>query len=351
MDKLKKTVYFYFVVVIVLFFFILAKNELTKINSSITDELIYTIKNDDLVKFRELYSKYNTKIYEIRNNKNQNIIHLICLNSSVNILKEIVDKVDNKYLMEYDNSGNYPLKYAIIKDNVEIVRILVKKVDKEQRDKFLGFTPFLVAAFSNKLEILKILYENNCNINAIDLQFENNALFWATRKYNLEIIKYLVNELKMDYNHKDSEGSTIFFEACSSFIKDKQKCFETLEYLYSLNNNFINMPNDEGIYPIMIAIYNYNLLPLTFIITKNKNLIFSKDKENQNILDYLILTDNEEAIKNVIKILKAYYLKEDLIKLLNDSKSFNLIKTNLLKNEERTTVKKYINIILSEIYN
>jgi len=259
--------------------------------------------------------------------------------------------VDNKYLMEYDSSGNYPLKYAIIKDNIEIVRILVKKVDKEQRDKFLGFTPFLVAAFSNKLEILKILYENNCNINAVDLQFENNALFWATRKHNLEVIKYLVNELKMDYNHKDSEGSTIFFEACSSFINDKQKCFETLEYLYSLNNNFINMPNDEGIYPIMIAIYSYNLLPLIFIITKDKNSIFSKDKENQNILDYLILTDNEEAVKNVIKILKEYYLKKDLIKLLNDSKSFNLIRTNSLKNKEVTTTKKYINIILSEIYN
>jgi len=351
MNKLKKTIYFYFPLIIILFFFILIKNKSSDLNNSIANELIYIIENDDLIKFKELYSKYNAKIYEIKNNKNQNIIHLICLNNSVNILKEIMDKVDNKYLMEYDSSGNYPLKYAIIKNNIEIVRILIKKVDKEQRDKFLGFTPFLIAAFSNKLEILKILYENKCDINTVDLKFQNNALFWATRKYNLEIIKYLINDLKMNYNQIDNEGSTIFFEACSSFINDKQKCFKTLEYLYSLNNNFINIPNYEGIYPIMIAIYNYNLLPFNFLISKNKNLIFSKDNEDQNIVDYLILTDNNEYIKNVIKILKQYYLKEDLIKLLNDSKSFTLIKTNSLGNKEITTTKKYINTILNEIYN
>ncbi|MGC8734955.1 MAG: ankyrin repeat domain-containing protein, partial [bacterium] len=325
-------------------------NKKEKIDINYT-KIFYTIKNDNVEDFKEIYNKYGNNIYKIKNKNNQNIIHLICLNNSVNILKEVIDKTEKKYLIEYDNLGNYPLKYAIIKNNIEIIEILILRVEKEQRDHFLGFTPFLTATFSNKLEILKILYQNGCNINATDLKFNNNALFWASRKYNLEIIKYLIQDLKMDVKKRDKEGNTTFFEACSSFVNDKQKCFDTLEFLYSLDNNLINIPNNEGVYPIMIATYNYNIFPIIFIINKNKNSVFQKDNEENNIIDYLILTENEKIIKNLISILREYYSKEDLIKLLKNSISFKN-KENL-KNDlesDKLDYKKYLNLIAKEIY-
>ncbi len=360
LNKIKNKAYYSFIffILILTFIFILItkKNGISnnsEINKIIIDKIFYSIKNDDITSFKKLLNKYSTEIYKIKNKNNQNIIHLICLNNSVNILKEIINKIDKKYLIEYDSFGNYPLKYAIIKNNIEIVNILISRVDKEQRDNFLGFTPFLVAAFSNKLEILKILYENGCNINAKDIKFNNNALFWAARKYNLDILKYLINDLKMDYTQKDDEGNTIFYEACSSFINDQLKCNSTLEYLYSLDNNFINIPNNDGIYPILIATFNYNIFPLIFIINKNKESIFIKDNQGYNIIDYLILTENKEIIKNTIKILKEYYSQKELIKLLINSFSYNLIKnTNYQKQitNDNTNYKKHINLINKEIY-
>lgn len=357
--KKNKLVFSFLILLLVIFvFFLIIFNKKNKINTnSIYTEILYVVKKDSITDLKRIYNKYGDQIYKIKNKSNQNIIHLICLNNSVNILKEIIDEVERKYLIEYDDLGNYPLKYAILKNNIEIVEILISRVEKEQRDYFLGFTPFLTASFSNKLEILKILYKNGCNINATDLKFNNNALFWASRKYNLEIIKYLIQDLKMDFSQKDDEGNTIFFEACSSFINDNSKCFHTLEFLYSLENNFINTPNNEGIYPIMISAYNYNIFPFIFIITKNRNLVFQKDKENNNIIDYLILTEDEENIKKIMIILKEYYSKKELIKLLKESAFFNNKEklennlVNLYKNElESLDYKKYINLIENAIY-
>ncbi len=356
-NKIYYNLIFFTLILITIFILTNKKKEINNnlvANEIIADKIFYSIKNDDITIFKELLNQYSTEIYKIKNKNNQNIIHLICLNNSVNILREIIDKVDRKYLIEYDGFGNYPLKYAIIKNNIEIVNILISRVDKEQRDNFLGFTPFLVATFSNKLEILKILYKNGCNINAKDIKFNNNAVFWAVRKYNLDILKYLINDLKMDYNQKDDEGNTIFYEACSSFINDQLKCNTTLEYLYSLNNKFINIPNNDGIYPILIAAYNYNIFPLIFIINKNKKSIFVKDNQEYNIIDYLISTENEEMIKNTIKILKRYYSQKELTKLLKSSFFYNLIKNiNYQKQKLNDTInyKKYLNLINKEIYN
>ena len=305
-------------------------------------QLTYIIQKDDVQTFKSLYNKYSQKIFEIKNDKQQNVIHLICLNNSIKILKYIEGKVDKKYLEQYDSFGNYPLKYAIIKNNLEIVKILISKVNKEQRDKFLGFTPFLVAAFSNRLEILKLLYESGCDKNVKDLRFNCNSLFWAVRKYNIQIIKYLIEELRFDYNETNDDGNTIFFEACSSFTKDSQKCYKTLEYLYLLNNNFIIIPNNEGIYPIMISIYNKNIYSLDFIITKSKDTIFLKDKENYNTIDYLLMTEDEKNIKEITEIIKKYYSNEELLKLLKDS---------LIIKENSKEYKDYIKLINEQIYN
>ncbi|MCX7871063.1 MAG: ankyrin repeat domain-containing protein [bacterium] len=349
-----------FFILILIFIFILinkqngGNNNLLEDNEFIVNKIFYSIKKDDVITFKELLNKYPTEIYKIKNKNNQNIIHLICLHNSINILREIIDKIDKKYLIEYDSFGNYPLKYAIIKNNIEIVNLLISKVDREQRDKFLGFTPFLVAAFSNKLEILKILYKNGCDINSKDLRFNNNALFWAVRKYNLDIIKYLIDDLKMDYKQRDNEGNTIFYEACSSFINDQLKCNSTLEYLYSLDNNFINIPNNDGVYPILIATFNYNIFPLIFIINKSKETVFIKDNQEYNIIDYLMLTENPENIKIIIKILKEYYSKNELKELLTSSFFYNLNKNiNYQKQKLNNDInyKKYINLINEEIYN
>ncbi|MGB9639084.1 MAG: hypothetical protein ACPL1F_07330, partial [bacterium] len=108
MSELKKNKLifsFLFLVLIILIFLFIVFNKKEKIDINYT-KIFYTIKNDNVEDFKEIYHKYGNNIYKIKNKNNQNIIHLICLNNSVNILKEVIDKTEKKYLIEYDNLGN-----------------------------------------------------------------------------------------------------------------------------------------------------------------------------------------------------------------------------------------------------
>ena len=109
---------------------------------------------------------------------------------------KVIFKTKHFEIMKADlntsSSGNHtPLTYAIFKENVEIVEVLIKSgadVDQEDDD---GWTPLVMAIDKGNHEITSLLIRNGANPNILDTK-KRTPITEAIDKGNLKILKLLV---------------------------------------------------------------------------------------------------------------------------------------------------------------
>ncbi|MBU1927535.1 ankyrin repeat domain-containing protein, partial [bacterium] len=105
-------------------------------------------------------------------------------------------------IFDFDDEGVSIFDMAITYNNIEMVQYLIdKKMNVNQTNRRSGFTPLMAAACYGRVEITKILIENNVDQNAVDSKGFCAADF--ARKMNKKSVLAL-----LDYDSKSPKNTT-----------------------------------------------------------------------------------------------------------------------------------------------
>ncbi|ORX42282.1 ankyrin [Piromyces finnis] len=162
-------------------------------------------ENLDLVKY--LIEKKNVDINIQEINKLIPLYYAF-INGHINVVKYLIDKGTDLNIS--DNIGTAPLHFACQeeKENLDLVKYLIeeKNVDANVKNSF-GCTPLHVACENGNINIVKYLIDKGADINIKD-NYGCILLHRAclSEKESLDLVKYLIEEKKMNMNIKDSYG-------------------------------------------------------------------------------------------------------------------------------------------------
>jgi ankyrin repeat protein len=248
---------------------------------------------------------------------NNNIFNLINEN---NINK--LESINSNVLKSKNNDGNTPLMYAILKDKIDIAKLLIDKgcnLDMQNND---GDTALMLSVKYSK-DIPKLLIESGCNLNLQD-KAGNTPLMISILRWRVDIARLLI-ENDCDLNLQNSRDYTALMFAVG--FND----INTTKLLIENERCDLNKKNKDKDTALMIAIKYKNIEIAQLLINKSNN--------NKN--DVLKLLDE-----------KGYTLKNGIIfdKIININLSQNKNGIALKnKNEDKKSLlfaaikyKKYI---------
>ena len=156
----------------------------------------------------------------------------------------------NSLFFLFDNINNIKnVNYINNNIVVDTLNYLIKEgINLEQID-YLGNNPFLYLAINNFDEnLLTILSTNKCNINKFNNE-DNNSLFFYIRKKNLNIVKKLIENFKVDYTLCDSKKRTIMHYLCNDEVSSTDMDERLCDYLLTKRIN-LNQPDILGRTPM-----------------------------------------------------------------------------------------------------
>ncbi|UJR20551.1 hypothetical protein I4U23_023678 [Adineta vaga] len=125
----------------------------------------------------------------------------------------VFDLSDNQQEIVEDVS---PLWTAVAVDHFDIVRLLIEQGHaKINHLTKTHSTTFRVACFNNNIRMAKYLVEHGANPYQIKIGNYTNLMLSAGRRYPT-MVKYLINELKVNVNDEDENGQTALYYAVRS---------------------------------------------------------------------------------------------------------------------------------------
>jgi len=183
-----------------------------------------------------------------------------------------------------DENGLTVLFFAYKKKNLEIVKYLTKLFD---------------AGYKKSLKLNNFLIENEehgTDINAKN-EFGETILFNACFEGDLDIVKYLVEEKKLDIDVKDKNGLSPLFSAVITACCFNEK-IDIVKYLVEHGAD-INTKSNKGETVLFFCFYNGGFIELVkYFISKGLDinvrnnegkteLWYAKQSKNKEIIEYL----------------------------------------------------------------
>jgi len=205
---------------------------------------------------------------------------------------------DAKYFL---NNGANPncqfneldlLKYSILKNWLNMVRLLINSgADIERKDKNSN-TPLSCAVRAGSIDILKELVQAGVNLKVRD---ENGytPLIYAVKRRSTVIINYLISQ-GVEINEKDNEGYTALMHA----VDAPNNSMDVIECLIN-NGADINVFSNQQLSPLLLAAKNNDYEAARYLVGNGAN-INAKDNGGYNSLMYAILNHNIPLIKFLI---------------------------------------------------
>ena len=203
-------------------------------------------------------------------------------------LNEIQKKLEDNTLQiwEYkdnDNENSSVLHISIFLDLTEITFLLLNYIKKNiSPDLFTSFInqknnkgviALHYASLKGNIKIIKLLIENNANINEVTNTKLNIIHFAAQGNQPNSIVFFHENYPELNLDSKEEEGKTPFHFAC--FYKNE----EVVLYLINFGIN-INEQDNSGFTPLHIAIINKNIRIIKRLL-QNGALLNIKDKKER----------------------------------------------------------------------
>jgi hypothetical protein len=171
-----------------------------------------------------------------------------------------------------------------------------------------------IEIFNKNYENIKKYYQSGLDKNKIFDNFgrNNNMILYLFENvcYNIDLIKYLIEEIKIPLNYKNRYGYT-----------ELHKCNnkEIFEYLLNMGSDITVLDNNNRSVLYLIGINN-DLELVKYICQKLnekridiKNLILNKDFYNKNLLNHLADNNDIETFKYLIETYKITILSEYII--------------------------------------
>jgi ankyrin repeat protein len=135
-------------------------------------------------------------------------------------------------------------------------------------------------------EMMKIVQENKNIVNAPNTN-GFSPLIIATYSNNLQVAKYLLNIVE-DINYQSSEGTVLMAAIMRNNI-------EMVQLLLDKKAN-IEITNDNGVTPLMLALQFKNTEIVKLLLNNNANKT-AIDKEGKSTFEYAIATKDDVIIQ------------------------------------------------------
>ena len=196
-------------------------------------------------------------------------------------------------IYEKDNYNNNALIIAIEKDNMEIIELLIEKIDIDEPC-YKGHTAL---TYSAKLGNKKLVeYFLNLGANKEHLTINgSNALIYGAISGNIEIVNLLIDEFTKYIKNNDGYDALLYASELGHL--------DIVKYLLEHGAN-INVMNNKGKSPLYLACQN----------------------GHKDVVDYLFNCGKSIDYK------LNYFLNKKTIRELNDRNKWNEILDNIAKN-------------------
>lgn len=311
------------------------------------------IKDDEVFIIKDLILNNKINVDTVNSNKETLLIFSSRLNKNeiIDILLQN-DKI-LKTINKTDLNNNTALHYAVLNNNIGIVKKLIKNnIDSNILNDKNESALFFSCLNNNKL-IFDYLLDNHSKINYYTVE-RKNILYYSTN--DLKFFIYVSKKFNFNLNHTDIYHNNILYYVI------KNNNFELLKYLFNNTNinRFIINNNKENL--LFEAIRQKNIKIIKFLIDQglslnikniNHETLFDLDSNINNYLEeiyysktyqerikkyqlqYMILEENIEEIKKIIASNK-YYLIDDFnlninyyLNAINNKEIINFVKNNL----------------------
>ncbi|RZK54625.1 MAG: ankyrin repeat domain-containing protein, partial [Pedobacter sp.] len=270
--------------------------------TSLKDNFGYTVFS-----YAAAIGQTNTKVYDICIREGADVVNekvgganaLLLLaphDKDFSLISYFINKgVDVK---STDSLGKTAFDYAVKGGHVEVLKALIAKGVKFDRDAILAASIGTYGSDGASLELYKYLISLNLNPNVIATSGEN-VLHYVVRKPNqVDVINFFI-EKGVDVNKPNNEGITPLMYAAST-----NNDIATLTRLIGLARN-INQIDKKGTSALAYAVRR-NTPEIVKLLIENGADINTVDAEGYNLAYYLIPTfaQNPKAFDAKLKLLE-----------------------------------------------
>ena len=278
--------------------------------------------------------------FESTTSKNQNILHIACLDTkkeSIEILLSInSNRLEKKLNLNLKDTikGWTPLYYLLDSSDgseTEILQILIKSGSLINISDNFGITPLHLVSFKGQDEYMSILLQNNADINALD-KYNRLSLNYAIMEGQLNSA-YLLLEGGSKIDICDIDGNSLLHYAVSS--KGNALLFSIMLIDRKID---LNIQNDDGDTALMLVAKknpkeNVRLLKkLLDSGAKYKHIINYKCQSFLSLMGEAAIKDkyNEECNINKYKFINIEKENKDAEEKMEDylKKKYNKKKNN-----------------------
>jgi ankyrin repeat protein len=268
------------------------------------DQIFNLIKSRNFNKIKEIIKNDKDINLDIYDDQNNYLIHYILLHDQIDILKIIIKRNIRLDVLDVDGRTilYVPIKFNLINslkilldNNNNLIGISVLDIKDN-----MGFTALHYCIVLNNFDCLKELLNANADPLIRD-KLGNNVLHLALQYNRSEIIYYLIDRISLNFLSNNNE--TILQLALS---------YQNIELINILLNKKINLNNQENEYGLGVihqSIIN-NIPSITDKIIKNGADINLQDYYGNTGLMYAI---NENLLKQVKIFLNYSQLNYNLI--------------------------------------
>jgi len=235
-------------------------------------------------------------------------------------LKDIIEKDTELNLNIFDDQNNYLIHYVLLNDQVDILKIILKRDIRLDILDIDGRTILHIPIKFNLISILKILLDYNSNligISIIDIKDKLGltALHYCVILNNFECFKLLIKK-NSDPLIRDNQGNNVLHLAL------KYNRSNMINYLIEIINlNFLSN-NHETILQLALSYKNIELV--NTLLKKKINLNNQEQEYGLGAIHQSILNKNVSVTDNIIKSgadinLQDYYGNTALMYAINEN--------------------------------
>jgi len=192
----------------------------------------------------------------------------------VSVVRELIENLpeEDAFLDEANKDGYNPLMIAVQRNNIDIVKTLLRKKANVHATLMRNkATALHIAAQENNPECIRLLVEAGADINCPDKEGVT-PLMRAAQEGNLDVVKLLV-ELKADLNRSKNDSATALLLAV------RHGKIPIIEFLIA--DERISFSYEHGVSLELVEALRYNSVEITVILFKN-----GKISLNYPVLEY-----------------------------------------------------------------
>lgn len=271
-------------------------------------------------------------ISEMPDNKGYYPIHYAIIFGNINMIN-IFDKY-NKYFNQLDKNNNTCLHFAVKTKNLEIFKIILKKSFEINFQNLQGESiVHLICNYNQESMLKEVIQLKNLNVNIQDYENEISPLMYTVISSDFTNFKILLD--KSNINLQDINGNTVLHYCII------EKNYDFINYILEKDYNY-NITNIHGQTFLHLLLSNYTENQKIYIenIIKNTNLNIQDNYGNSCflIICYLKLWKN---FSNIIELQPINFL----LKNKENIDSLYYIDKNELDDYYNLISKSYINYI------